>query len=131
MAMMWVTVMMVVWLCGADTFGKMMMVFVCCDAFATDVVVVDQDDHGVNAEADMVLMVIEVMFWMCLQIATMGVNCIDEANLGQNVCVWEGVLPGGRRFSSLVAQALALQLQGIGFVSIEWWGGKDFKDTGG
>ena len=22
-------------------------------------------------------------------------------------------------------------LEGIGFVSIEWWGGKDFKDTGG
>ena len=82
MAMMWVTVMVVVWLCVADTCGKMMMVFVYCDAFATHVVMVDQDDPGFDEEADMLVVVIDVKFmccsWcclcMCLQIATMGVS---------------------------------------------------------
>ncbi|CAJ1346989.1 unnamed protein product [Effrenium voratum] len=58
-------------------------------------------------------------------------SCLDEANLGKNMCTWDGTLPGSRRFSSQVAQALAGQLQEVGFASVEWWAGKDFKDTGG
>ncbi|CAJ1375114.1 unnamed protein product [Effrenium voratum] len=58
-------------------------------------------------------------------------SCLDEANLGKNMCTWDGTLPGSRRFSSQVAQALAGQLQEVGFASVEWWAGKEFKDTGG
>lgn len=60
-------------------------------------------------------------------------SCLSEANLGKTVCIWEETLPGGSRkgFSFLVAQAFAIQVKAVGFSSVEWWGGKEFKDTGG
>lgn len=60
-------------------------------------------------------------------------NCLSEANLGKTSCIWEETLPGGSRkgFSFLVAQAFAVQVKAVGFSSVEWWGGKEFKDTGG
>eukprot|EP00434_Breviolum_minutum_P022159 symbB.v1.2.019564.t1/scaffold1600.1/size109688/7 len=62
-------------------------------------------------------------------------SCLSEANLGKTSCIWEETLPGGsgvrKGFSALVAQALASQVTRVGFSSVEWWGGKDFKNTGG
>lgn len=58
-------------------------------------------------------------------------SCLAEANLGKTSCVWEETLPqtGGKKFSQRVVFEFASQVTRVGFSSVEWWSGKEFKDT--
>lgn len=53
-------------------------------------------------------------------------RCVTEASSGRCVAEWEAKLPGNKTFVGHVAREFAHRVHEMDFVSVEWWGGKDW-----
>jgi len=58
--------------------------------------------------------------------------CIEEAGMGLNSCTWDVPIPSNKRsFVNQVAREFALQVETFGFVRIDWWNGREWKQSQG
>jgi len=56
--------------------------------------------------------------------------CMEEAGLGQNTFTWDAPLPsGGRSFMQQVARTFVSKAEALGFESVEWWNGREWRQS--
>eukprot|EP00931_Biecheleriopsis_adriatica_P060348 TRINITY_DN3622_c0_g2_i1.p1 TRINITY_DN3622_c0_g2~~TRINITY_DN3622_c0_g2_i1.p1 ORF type:complete len:414 (-),score=84.77 TRINITY_DN3622_c0_g2_i1:155-1366(-) len=56
--------------------------------------------------------------------------CMEEAGLGQNTFTWDAPLPSGSRsFMQQVARKFVSKAEALGFESVEWWNGREWRQS--
>jgi len=58
--------------------------------------------------------------------------CVEEASMGLNSCTWDVPIPSSSRsFVNQVAREFAFNVETMGFERIEWWNGREWKQSQG